>query len=242
MQISIMIPALNEEKRLAGTVFHVIEAARQCGGVLLDIIIVNDNSTDGTADVIKKLEMEFPFVHSVCNNINLGLGSGLKKVVKIAKYKKFMIIPGDDDLDQEIILTVFRNANKADIITTYFLNEECRGRFRVFLSLLFRMIYFWTFSVPVQYIQGPALYPTERIMQLNIISKGISIAPEITTKLLRLGYSFYEVGGYRRMGIEGSSALSLKNFKEVICTFLALFFEICVFNKKVYNKQINRIF
>ena len=58
--ISVTIPCLNEEKNLERTVNTVFQAAEEAGNFSLDIIIVNDGSTDRTAEVIASLQAEHP--------------------------------------------------------------------------------------------------------------------------------------------------------------------------------------
>ena len=53
--ISIMIPAFNEELYLLDTVNSVVRAGEK-NKIELDIIIVNDGSTDRTSVIIKELE------------------------------------------------------------------------------------------------------------------------------------------------------------------------------------------
>ena len=49
-QISVIIPAFNEEALLAATLASVADALRQCGvGEQSEVIVVDNNSTDRTA-------------------------------------------------------------------------------------------------------------------------------------------------------------------------------------------------
>ena len=53
MEISLVIPAYNEEKRISTTIVEVSEFMREHFGSY-EIIIVNDGSTDKTADIINE--------------------------------------------------------------------------------------------------------------------------------------------------------------------------------------------
>jgi len=240
--ISIIIPALNEEKKLKDTVCDVIQSAKECGEIQLDIIIVDDGSSDGTSHIIKELEQEWPFISSIHNKINLGLGGCIKKALKILKYDRFICIPGDNDMPKELIKELFRNTNKAEMIMAYFLNNEERSRLRNLLSSLFNLIYAFVFNVYVQYINGPCIFPTQKVRELDLQSDRFSIAAEIKTKLLLSGCSFYEVGGYMQTGESGSSAVSISSFFEVVVSFIRLFVEVKITRRKYYNKKTHRAY
>jgi glycosyltransferase involved in cell wall biosynthesis len=240
--ISIIIPALNEEKKLKDTVYDIIQSANECAGIQLDIVIINDGSSDGTGRIIKELEREWPFIRSIHNEINLGVGCCIKKALKILKYDRFIWIPSDNDMPKELIKELFQNINKAEMIMAYFINKEARSRWRNIISSLYGLIYAAVFNVYVQYINGSCIYPTQKIRQLNLQSDRFSIAAEMSTKMLLLGCSFYEVGGYMQTGETGSSAMSFKNLIEVIVSFIRLFIEVKITKRAVFNKKINRVY
>lgn len=240
--ISVIIPALNEEKKLKNTVYDVIQSAKECGEMQLDIVIVDDGSSDGTSHIIKELEQEWPCVSSIHNDINLGLGRCIKKALKVLKYDRFICIPGDNDMPKELIIKLFRNTNKADMIMAYFLNKEARGRWRNIFSSLYGLIYAAVFNVYVQYINGSCIYPTQKIRQLDLQSDRFNIAAEMTTKLLLSGCSFYEIGGYMQTGESGSSAVSMRNLWEVVTSFIKLVVEIKVTKRNLFNKKMNRVY
>lgn len=54
--LSIIIPAYNEESRLPRALSKIRDylASRRCGPEQVEIIIVDDGSADGTADVAEK--------------------------------------------------------------------------------------------------------------------------------------------------------------------------------------------
>jgi dolichyl-phosphate beta-glucosyltransferase len=59
--LSIIIPAYNEETRLPKSLPQVIDFARQ-QDYPVEVIVVDDGSTDRTADIVRDLQSEAPFV------------------------------------------------------------------------------------------------------------------------------------------------------------------------------------
>ena len=238
--ISIMVPAYNEESYLLNTVNIIVEVAQKIN-IKFEIIIVNDGSIDRTADIIKELEKKYKFICSITNKHNLGLGRSLNKVIKIAKGDKFLIVAGDGDISSDDLFNLFKNMNKAEMIFLYFLNRELRGRFRSIISMIYNTIHLLVFNVYVQYISGPCIYPMVKLRKLSIKSKHISYVAEISIKLLLSGCTYHEISGYMQRGKEGSSTISIKNFFDVIISFIRLLIDIKIINKKLYSKKFKRL-
>lgn len=77
-QLSIVIPAVNEERRLPGTLekIHDYLMAR---GVSAEVIVVDDGSADGTAQVVDAASRRFPEVRRLTNPTNHGKGFAVRQ-------------------------------------------------------------------------------------------------------------------------------------------------------------------
>jgi glycosyltransferase involved in cell wall biosynthesis len=80
-ELSIIIPAYNEENRLARTLarirdyfFHSAPIPREG----IEVIVVDDGSTDGTASVARKSMLEMPYLRLVANGVNRGKGYSVR--------------------------------------------------------------------------------------------------------------------------------------------------------------------
>ena len=240
--ITVMVAALNEEARLEGTIINLVKSAKQAGSVLLDIVVVDDGSTDRTPQVIKRLEKRYPFVRSIHHAKNMGIGTGLREVITIAKYSKFMLIPGDNLVAPSLIKKLFVNRNKAELVISYQLNKEIRTVLRNILSDLYGLIYMATFNVWIQYLNSVCIYPTRKLQKIDIKSSRFSICAEMTIKLLRLGCTFYELPGvYMKVGLPGSTSISFKNLIEIFSTYLRMIYEIKIVNNHMYKYCPKRV-
>lgn len=239
--ISVMIPALNEEKNLGLTVETLIKAAKDTK-VKIEVIIVNDGSKDRTQEVINKLERKYQFIRSIHHARNKGIGVSLKEVLKIAKYPKFFLIPADNVVAESLMKKLFLNRNKADFVLSYFINKEIRTRLRNIISEIYGMIFMNTFRTYVMYLNSVCLYPTKKIQKLDLFSRRYSISAEMTIKLLRRGCEYYEIPGlYLLSGQKTSTSLSLRNLFEVVTTYLRMVYEISVSQKDIYCNKPRRI-
>jgi dolichol-phosphate mannosyltransferase len=83
LKLSVVIPAHNEEKNLPKTL-NDLRAAVRAAGIPHEIIVVNDNSRDGTADVLRSFMAEDPAIRMVERTPPNGFGravrSGLEQV------------------------------------------------------------------------------------------------------------------------------------------------------------------
>ncbi len=239
--ITIMIPALNESSKLEATVIGTLDVFKQVPSLTCEIIIVNDSSSDETPLIADRLAQQYEMVQVIHHSKQKGLGNSFKEVVKIARGRKFLIVPGDGDLASNTVRILLQNAGKADLVASYFLNNERRGRMRNIISAVFGLIYYSVFNVFLQYINGPCIYPTAKLRELDLISSRFSIVAEINVKLLRQGLSFLEVPGYKQTGNSGSMSLSFLSLIEVCIIFFRLFWKVNFSEKKRFNQKAVRI-
>ncbi len=75
--LSVVIPAFNEERRLAHTlsqVFAYLAARGLCG----EVIVVDDGSTDATAEVVRRFAAQYPELRLLSNPGNRGKGYSVR--------------------------------------------------------------------------------------------------------------------------------------------------------------------
>ena len=77
LELSIIVPAFNEERRLPKTLdcIHAYLTARSLRG---EIIVVDDGSTDGTTKVVESARQKYPEVRLLSNGRNRGKGFSVR--------------------------------------------------------------------------------------------------------------------------------------------------------------------
>lgn len=75
----------------------------------LEVLIVNDGSTDDSAKIAQKYVERYPQVYRIINKENGGHGSGINVGAREAKGKYFKAIDADDWVDAEDFHHILRS-------------------------------------------------------------------------------------------------------------------------------------
>lgn len=90
--VSFLVPAFNEEKTIADTVKHILAIDYD----ILEIILINDNSSDNSLKIMKDLKKKYPkMIRILDNKKNLGKAGGLNRAWKIAKGELIVVVDAD---------------------------------------------------------------------------------------------------------------------------------------------------
>jgi glycosyltransferase involved in cell wall biosynthesis len=235
--ITFIVPAFNEEGNIQPTVETIRAAARESGVDQIEILAIDDGSSDGTSEEIKSLARLHPDVHLIANRTNLGLGASVRAGIDAASYSAFMVVPGDNDVSKQMMTMVLNFRDEADMILTAPLNKEQRSLGRNLISMLYQAIYMAFFRVHVTYINGPGLWPTEAARRAELRSRRFSVISEMNVKLLRMGCSFAEVPGYFQAGPKVRRTVTLRNLTEVVASFSRLVAEVHFLRRKQFQAQ-----
>lgn len=239
--VTVFIPAFNEENYLEKTVRTILRARTAVKKLPIEIIIIDDASTDKTLEIAEKQKKLYPFIRIVHHLTNQGFGAGWKEAIRLAKYPVFIIVPGDNDAPLELIVKLLRQRNRADCVFGYYLNKEGRSRLRNIFSYFYQFVYMVTFDIYLQQLNCIALYSTEKLRKLDLKSTRFTISAEINIKLLRSGCTFAEVAGYMQTDLDNFTPLKLKNMWEVCVMYLSLVYEIFVIKRNIYNQKPVRV-
>jgi len=100
--LSIIIPAYNEENRLPGTLLRIRDyfAAAPVPGEGIEVIVVDDGSTDGTAGVVEEWIRGMPCLRFLSNKENRGKGYSVRHGMLEARGR--LVLFTDADLSSPI--------------------------------------------------------------------------------------------------------------------------------------------
>ena len=96
--ITITVPCYNSERYLERCVRSIVP-----GGDEIDLLIVDDGSTDATAAIADRLMQEYPSIIRVIHQENSGHGEGLNQGIRTARGMYFKSVDSDDRLDPQAL-------------------------------------------------------------------------------------------------------------------------------------------
>lgn len=216
--LTIIFPALNEEKRLALSVQEALKAASDSGKDC-EVIIVDDGSTDGTGEVAARLASKDPRLRVIRNPRNLGLGGAYKVGLSAATGTYVTWVPADISHPAEGLVPAYKAIGEADIIIPRPTNPEVRGWLRRILSSLYTLIINWGTGFNVPYYNGLSVHRVDLLRSIYVKTDGFGFQAEAIAKLLFLGATYRVVDTYiteRQVG--RTKAFRIKNVFAVVRT------------------------
>ena len=206
VKLSILMCAYNEERRIGRAIAEILQTDYPCD---VELIVVDDGSTDGTPALLARLED--PRVTVYRHVVNLGKGAALRSAVKLATGTH--AVPFDADLEYspadiprmlEPVLSgrsdVVYGARLFGFYTVYQSYRYAKGN-RV-MTQLANMIYDAGLSDLHTCLK---LIPLPLLKALPLSETGFGLDTEITAQLLKLGIRPFEipVSYYSRSHAEG---------------------------------------
>lgn len=98
-KVSVLIPAHNEERDLRDAVTSIFENDYDN----LEVIVINDASTDGTQDVIEALMKTYPALRAVRLTQNMGKANALNAALPMTQGEVIVTLDADSMLDRHAI-------------------------------------------------------------------------------------------------------------------------------------------
>jgi dolichol-phosphate mannosyltransferase len=189
--LSVVVPAYNERDNLEAAVRDTLHALRTFDDY--EVIIVDDGSRDGTAEVADRLAATLDKVSVVHHSPNQGFSASYQTGLKHARMAYFTFVPGDHEVALESVEGIFNAVGQADIVVPYHGTPWNRTWHRRVLTWICTTQVNLLFGHHLKYFQGPAVYPTALARALPITTGGFFFATEMLINALGMGYSWIEV-------------------------------------------------
>jgi glycosyltransferase involved in cell wall biosynthesis len=109
--VTIVIPAYNEEQGIGQTLAQLYEVMQQ-RGLEYEIIVVDDGSTDGTADIVRQHDR----VRLLQHHTNRGYGSALKTGIRQAVHDWIAITDADGTYPATALPSLLSEMNDNDMV------------------------------------------------------------------------------------------------------------------------------
>jgi glycosyltransferase involved in cell wall biosynthesis len=196
MKLSVVIPCYNERN----TIGKIVDAVRRAPVDDMEIIVIDDGSSDGTAEVLQT-EVAPLVAKIVRHEKNRGKGAALRTGFSHATGDIVIVQDADLEYDPDefpIVIAPIVNG-KADVVFgTRFMGGQAHrvvyfwhmvgNRFLTLLSNMFTNVNLTDMET------GCKAFRREVLEGINLVENRFGFEPEITAKVAKAGWIIYEVG------------------------------------------------
>ena len=194
-KLSVVVPVYNEE----GTIAKVVERLR-CVPFLLEIVVVDDCSTDRTPDILQQLAREHSEIRVIRHQKNQGKTAALKTGFRHTSGEIVIVQDADFEYDPSEIGAVIQPIvdGHADVVygsrflvrkatrVLYFYHYVANKTLTLFSNLLT--------NVNLTDVEtGYKAFRGDIIRNMIVTSRGFGFEIEVTAKVSKLGCAMFEV-------------------------------------------------
>lgn len=188
-----VIPAYCEADNILQTLDNVTRALDALP-IAHEVIVIDDGSTDGTADLVAAHAQRFPGVRLLINDRNRGFGWSYRRGVDAAALANIVMVHGDNAWGSETLRQFFGHVGDADVIVGYTQTMfRSRAWTRAIISKTFTLLLNLITRRHLRYYNGLQIHPSAVLKRLQIESTGYGFQAEVLVKGLRVTQTFLEV-------------------------------------------------
>ncbi len=223
LKLSVIMPCYNE----MGTLEDVIDSVRNCGIKNLEIIIVDDCSTDGTRELLQT-ELGKKVERVLYHKKNMGKGAALRNGFQAATGDLVVVQDADSEYDPKDYLTLIEpfttGRGDAEVVygSRYARSEKymikrfyhsAGNKFLTFMSNVFSDLALTDMETCYK------MFRREIIQSIPIKEDRFGFEPEITAKIAKKKCKIYEVpiSYYPRSYDEGKKIGVKDGFRAIYC-------------------------
>ena len=193
MLLSIIIPVYNEKSTVEEVINKVLTIKLPCEK---EIIVVDDGSNDGTAEVLRLQETKITRLYS--NPVNVGKGAAVRIGLSFSKGDIILLQDADLETDPSEYLQLLQpilDGKTSVVYGSRFLKSDVKIAFtrrfaNLFLTALTNLLYR---SNLTDMETAYKVFTSEVARKLTLRANKFEIEPEITAQICRLGFQIVEV-------------------------------------------------
>ena len=218
-KLTIIIPCYNEKNTIEEILKKINESLKSYELLKFEVLIVDDFSNDGTKDVLKNFTNNEK-IQIFYHDNNLGKGAAIHTALKHATGDITIIQDADleyDPFDYYKLLVPFFETNADIVYGSRFLGGGKYVRIHFFWHYLANKILTFICNLFVNLNlsdmeTGYKVFKTSALKSIDLKEKTFSFEPEVTIKLSKKNYKFFEVPiTYNGRSYEEGKKIGLKD-------------------------------
>ncbi len=191
--ISLLFPCYNE----AGNIGSMIEQSVRIGeeyGVDYEVVVVDDGSSDNSAELITQWSQKNPRVRLLRHQENRGYGAALRSGLQNVVKDLIFLTDGDNQFHVADIEKLFSKIDSCDVVTGYRFSRKDHA-YRRFNGFLWTQLNKMLFGLKVRDVDCAfKLFRKKCLQGLTLKSNQLMIHAEILARLKKKGCKIEEIG------------------------------------------------
>jgi glycosyltransferase involved in cell wall biosynthesis len=231
--ISVFFPAFNDARSIGKLVTDALEILPELTDDY-EVIVINDGSTDETAEVLADLAKNYEKLSIIQHETNRGYGGALQSGFQAATKDLVFYTDGDAQYDIRDLPKLLNLLDeKTDVVNGYKLERGDKMNRKVVGSFYNRLARF-LFSLPISDVDCDfRLLRREVLGKIKLSSTSGSICVELVYKLKRVGAIFQETGvNHYERPFGQSQFFTLRRVAKTLIDFFSLWLNLVILRKK----------
>jgi glycosyltransferase involved in cell wall biosynthesis len=230
--LSVFFPAYNDSGTIASMVIRTVKAASELTSDF-EIIVVNDASADGTAEIADELARTYPQVRVVHHAKNRGYGGALQTGFRSATKELIFYTDGDAQYDAaELSLLWDKMSDEVDLVNGYKISRSDPFH-RIVIGRVYHHLVATLFGLTVRDVDCDFRLMRRRIFErINLEKTSGVICLEMMKKITDGGFRIVEVPVHHYHRAFGKSQFF--NFRRIAKTgvdVMRLWFELVILRR-----------
>ena len=218
-KLSVIIPCYNEKNTIQEILNRIDKSLKKNEFLKYEILIVDDFSNDGTKEILKNLSNNGK-IQTYFHDTNLGKGAAIQTALKYITGDIIIIQDADleyDPFDYNKLLVPFFETNADIVYGSRFLGGGKYVRIHFFWHYLANKILTFLCNLFINLNltdmeTGYKVFKASALKSINLKEKSFAFEPEVTIKLAKKSYKFFEVPiTYNGRSYEEGKKIGLKD-------------------------------
>jgi glycosyltransferase involved in cell wall biosynthesis len=231
--LSIFFPCYNDKGTIDKLVYDAKETAQKLTHDF-EVIVIDDGSSDGSRELLSKLEPQIPELRVIFHEKNRGYGGVLKTGFKNATKDLVFYTDGDAQYDvKELPVLWEKLEDDIDVVNGFKLRRN-DGLHRTIIGIVYKEVMRFMFHLPIKDPDCDFRLMRRKIFEhVSLEHNSGTVTIELVKKIDTAGFKFEEVGVHHYDRVYGHSQFfGFKRIAETLWQMIFLWVELMLLRSK----------